>query len=125
MTMQTDVKSTRLTADGQAVAYRTRVKTVYGLAGASAGSVKFYNGTDNTGDLLLDVDTPAGTANTFLLPERQGSGFLQQGQPRQAGVESTAARGRQQARLFLCKDDWDEEKAHIREDSQRPKQSDQ
>ena len=75
MTMQTDVKSTRLTADGQAVAYRTRVKTVYGLAGASAGSVKFYNGTDNTGALLLDVDTPAGTANTFLLPI-PGEGIL-------------------------------------------------
>ncbi len=68
MSMQYDVKSTRLTADGQAVAYRARVKTVYGLAGASAGSVKFYDGTDNTGSLLLEVDTPAGTANTFLLP---------------------------------------------------------
>ena len=68
MAMQYDVKSTRLTADGQAVAYRARVKAVYGLAGASAGSVKFYNGTDNTGDLLLEIDTPAGTANTFLLP---------------------------------------------------------
>lgn len=68
MGMQYDVKSTRLAADGQAVASRVRVKTVYGLAGASAGSVKFYDGTDNTGDLLLEVDTPAGTANTFLLP---------------------------------------------------------
>ena len=68
MSMQYDVKSTRLTADGQAVDYRARVKTVYGLAGASAGSVKFYDGTDNTGSLLLEVDTPAGTANTFLLP---------------------------------------------------------
>jgi len=75
MTMQYDVKSTRLTADGQAVASRTRVKTVYGLAGASAGSVKFYDGTDNTGPLLLDVDTPAGTANTFLLPI-PGEGIL-------------------------------------------------
>ena len=68
MTMQYDVKSTRLTADGQAVASRARVKAVYGLAGASAGSVKFYDGTDATGPLLLEIDTPAGTANTFLLP---------------------------------------------------------
>jgi hypothetical protein len=75
MTMQADVQSTRLTADGQAVNYRTRVKTVYGLAGASAGSVKLYNGTDATGTLLLEVDTPAGTANTFLLPI-PGEGIL-------------------------------------------------
>jgi hypothetical protein len=56
--------------------------------------------------------------------ERQGPSFLQQSQPWQAGLESSAARGRQQARLFLCKDDWDEEETYIREDSQRPKQSD-
>ena len=66
MGMQYDVQSTRLTVDGQAVNYRVRVKAVYGLAGASAGSVKFYNGTDATGTLLLEIDTPAGTANTFL-----------------------------------------------------------
>ena len=75
MGMQSDVQSTRLTADGQAVNYRVRVKTVYGLAGASAGSVKFYNGTDATGTLLLDIDTPAGTANTFLVPI-PGEGIL-------------------------------------------------
>jgi hypothetical protein len=56
--------------------------------------------------------------------ERQRPSFLQQSQPRQTGLETTAARGRQQARLFLCKDDWDEEKADFRKDSQRPKQSD-
>ena len=75
MGMQYDVQSTRLTVDGQAVNYRVRVKTVYGLAGASAGSVKFYNGTDATGTLLLEIDTPAGTANTFLLPI-PGEGIL-------------------------------------------------
>jgi hypothetical protein len=73
--MQYDVKSVRLTADGQAVNYRTRVKAVYGLAGASAGSVKFYDGTGTTGELLLDMDTPAGTGNNFyvLIP---GEGIL-------------------------------------------------
>ena len=65
--MQYDVKSVRLSADGQAVGYRTRVKAVYGLAGASVGSVKFYDGTDTTGELLLDLDSPAGTANTFFV----------------------------------------------------------
>ncbi len=73
--MQYDVRSVRLTADGQAVNYRTRVKAVYGLAGATAGSVKFYDGTSTSGELLLDMDTPAGTANSFylLLP---GEGIL-------------------------------------------------
>ena len=75
MGMQYDVQSTRLTVDGQAVNYRVRVKAVYGLAVASAGSVKFYNGTDATGALLLEIDTPAGTANTFLLPI-PGEGIL-------------------------------------------------
>jgi len=73
--MQYVVQSMRLTADGQAVDYRVRVKAVYGLAGASAGSVKFYDGTDATGALKLEIDTPAGTANTFLLPI-PGEGIL-------------------------------------------------
>ena len=75
MTTQTDVKSVHLTSDGQAVGYRTRVKAVYGLAGATAGTVKLYDGTDATGELLLTMDTPAGTGNTFytLIP---GEGIL-------------------------------------------------
>jgi hypothetical protein len=56
--MQYDVKSVRLSADGQAVGYRVRVKSVYGLAGASVGSLKFYDGTDTSGELLLELDTP-------------------------------------------------------------------
>jgi len=65
--MQYDVKSVRITADGQAINYRTRVKAIYGLAGASAGSVKFYDGTGTSGDLLIDIDTPAGTGNNFYM----------------------------------------------------------
>jgi len=65
--MQYDVKSVRLSADGQAVNYRTRVKAIYGLAGSTAGSVKFYDGTDTTGNLLIDIDTPAGTGNNFYM----------------------------------------------------------
>lgn len=65
--MQYDVKSVRITADGQAVDYRVRVKAVYGLAGASVGSVKFYDGTDTAGELLLDLDSPAGTGNSFFV----------------------------------------------------------
>lgn len=65
--MQYDVKSVRLTADGQAVGYRTRVKAIYGVAGAGVGSVKFYDGTSTAGDLLINIDTPAGTGNAFWM----------------------------------------------------------
>jgi hypothetical protein len=65
--MQYDVRSVRLSADGQAVNYRVRVKAIYGVSGASAGSVKFYNGTDTSGTLLIDIDTPVGTGNNFYM----------------------------------------------------------
>jgi hypothetical protein len=65
--MQYDVRSVRLSADGQAVNYRVRVKAIYGVSGASAGSVKFYNGTDTSGTLLIDIDTPVGTGNSFYM----------------------------------------------------------
>lgn len=65
--MQYDVKSVQLAADGQAVDTRTRVKAIYGVAGASVGSVKFYDGTSVAGDLLINVDTPAGTGNNFYM----------------------------------------------------------
>jgi hypothetical protein len=65
--MQYDVKSVRLSADGQAVNYRVRVKAIYGVSGASAGSVKFYDGTSTSGELLIDIDTPVGTGNNFYM----------------------------------------------------------
>ena len=65
--MQYDVKSVRLAADGQAVNYRVRVKAIYGVSGASAGSVKFYDGTSTSGELLIDIDTPVGTGNNFYM----------------------------------------------------------
>jgi hypothetical protein len=52
--------------------------------------------------------------------ERQGTGFLQQGQSGKTRIESTSTRGRLTPRLFLRKNDWDEEKINQREDGQRP-----
>ncbi len=52
--------------------------------------------------------------------ERQGSGFLQQSQSGQAGVESTPARGRVPARLFLRSDEWHEKETNKREDGEQP-----
>jgi hypothetical protein len=53
--------------------------------------------------------------------KRQGTGLCEK-----AGhePEASTARRRQQARLFLCKDDWNEEKTHIRENGERPKLTD-
>jgi len=51
--------------------------------------------------------------------ERQGACFLQQSQSRQAGAESSSARGRLTPRLFLRKDDWHEKETDKREDGQR------
>ena len=49
--------------------------------------------------------------------ERQGESLRQK---RGDEFKTSPAGRRQQARLFLRKDDWDEEKAYIREDGQRP-----
>ncbi len=57
--------------------------------------------------------------------ERQGSGLLQRSKPGEAGSEGSTTRGRQQARLFLCEDEWHEKEANQREDGQRPQLADQ
>lgn len=74
--MQYDVfASAPLTASGQIedasgtnALSRTRIKTIYGVAGASAGSVSFYDGTANTAPLLLTVNTAtAANSGTFWI----------------------------------------------------------
>jgi len=57
--------------------------------------------------------------------ERQGTGFLQRGQPRKTRIETSSTRGRLTARLFLCKDDWYEEKVDQRKDGKRSELSHQ
>ena len=79
MAMQTDVKSTKpLTATGAFktqtdadVTFRARVKAIYAVCGASAGSVVIADGSG--GDTLLTVNTPtvadAGTVY-IILPDQ-------------------------------------------------------
>ena len=57
--------------------------------------------------------------------ERQRTGFLQCSQSRQAGAEASSTRGRLTARLLLRKDEWHEEEANQRKDSQRSGFTDQ
>ena len=84
MGMQYDVKASKpLTATGQAKDQgdnnlnRVRIKTVYGVSGASAGSVVFRDG-GATGPVLMTLNTPtAANSGTFWLP-LPGEGILAQ-----------------------------------------------
>jgi hypothetical protein len=49
--------------------------------------------------------------------KRQGASICE---TRRAQLETAATRGRIKARLFLCKDEWHEEKIDIRKNSERP-----
>jgi hypothetical protein len=49
--------------------------------------------------------------------QRQGPSLCEE---RRAQLETTSTRRRLKARLFLCKDEWDEEKIDIRKNSERP-----
>ena len=79
MAMQTDVKSTKpLTSTGvfktqsdADCSFRTRIKGIYTVCGASAGSVVITDG--QTGDTLLTLNTPtAANAGSmyFLVPDQ-------------------------------------------------------
>jgi hypothetical protein len=82
MGMQYDVLAAKpLTATGQVKAQndgnltRVRVKTVYGLSGAAAGSVVLRDG-GATGKVLMTIDTPAkADSGTYWLP-MPGEGIL-------------------------------------------------
>ena len=81
--MQTDVKSKTLTGTGAAGVggYRTRVKAIYYVAGANAGSVSFKDG-GSSGTELINLATPANTTGTgsmtVLIPDQ---GVLFQADP--------------------------------------------
>ena len=79
MAMQTDVKSTKpLAATGvfktqtdANCAFRTRIKAIYAVCGASAGSVVITDG--QSGATLLTVNTPAvadAGSVYFLVPDQ-------------------------------------------------------
>ena len=80
MAMQSDVKTTKpLTATGvfktqtdANVAFRARIKGVYAVCGASAGSVVISDG--DGGPVLMTLDTPtvANAGSVFLLVPDQG-----------------------------------------------------
>jgi hypothetical protein len=49
--------------------------------------------------------------------KRQGASLCEE---RRSQLETTSTRGRLKARLFLCKDEWNEKEIDIRKNSERP-----
>jgi len=49
--------------------------------------------------------------------KRQGQSLCEE---RRSQLETTSTRGRLKARLFLCKDEWNEKETDIRKNSERP-----
>ena len=81
MGMQYDVlASLPLTGDGQLENQaseslaRIRIKAIYGIAGANAGTISFYNGTSNSDPsiILLPVPAAANQGAFFLLIPGEG-----------------------------------------------------
>lgn len=63
MAMQTDVKAKNMTATGAAGINGTRIKGIYFVNGATAGSVSFKDGS-SSGVERIKIDAPANTAGT-------------------------------------------------------------
>ena len=81
MAMQSDVKATKaLAATGPFVSQtdtnigRARIKSIYAVCGASAGSVVITNGQG--GDTLLTLDTPTAAKAGYVTILVPGEGIL-------------------------------------------------
>lgn len=72
--MQTDVKSNRVTATGLVYGDRARVKGMYVVGGATAGTVVLQDGNGGTTLLTIDVPANAPGSNVFI----PGEGILHQ-----------------------------------------------
>lgn len=78
MAMQTDVKAKNLTASGAAAVGPTRIRGVYFVNAASAGSISFKVG-GSSGTELVKLDAPAnttGTGSTYVIFPGNGVWFM-------------------------------------------------
>lgn len=72
MTMQTDVKSTHLTASGSVSSARARVKSVSYRGTGTAGYIRFRDG-GSTGTILVELDVgPSDTFTIYVLIPAEG-----------------------------------------------------
>lgn len=69
--MQADVKASTITATGSVVAARQRVKGLYLVAGASAGSVVLKDGGSG-GTTKLNIATPASSSDVYVFVPGDG-----------------------------------------------------
>lgn len=80
MAMQTDVKSTKpltstgvfLTQANNNVTFRARIKGVYAVCGASAGSVVIADGQGGSTLLTLETPTAANAGSIYMLVPGEG-----------------------------------------------------
>lgn len=63
MSMQTDIKSVYLAATGTLVSYRTRIRSLVVVSGATAGSIILRDG-GASGVIEFQMDVPAAAAST-------------------------------------------------------------
>lgn len=63
--MQSDVKAGTVTSSGSVVGARNRVKGLYLVAGANAGSIVLKDG-GSSGTVRLDIATPAGADDIYV-----------------------------------------------------------
>lgn len=66
MSMQTDIKSVYLAATGTLVSYRTRIRSLVVVSGATAGSIILRDG-GASGEIEFQMDVPAAAASTGVI----------------------------------------------------------
>jgi len=67
MSFASDLQSVTRTGDAQMINGRTRVQAVYFISTSSAGSIRLYDGTDNSTDPEMLIATPASIGATDLI----------------------------------------------------------
>ena len=67
MSEQVVIKSAHATATGVLVTGPSYLKTISYIGATTAGHLRFYDGSDNTGTLLTEVDVPGNSNNTITV----------------------------------------------------------
>ena len=67
MSFASDLQSVTRTGDAQMINGRTRVQAIYYVSTNTAGSIRLYDGTDNTPDPEVVLATPASVGSVDLI----------------------------------------------------------
>ena len=77
MSFASDLQSVTRTGDAQMINGRTRVQAIYYVSTNTAGSIRLYDGTDNTPDPEVVLATPASVGSVDLILPDAGLLFKQ------------------------------------------------